>query len=282
LPAFYVPVLVMLFALIFRGVAFEFRFQAKRYRRAWDYAFVGGSVLATVSQGFVLGGFIQGVVMRNGVFAGGTFDFVGVLGVLCAVGLVGGYALLGAGWLVWKTDGPTQTFGREIGRAALILTATMMALVSAWTALTQVEVAERWFAWPRILPQALLPAAAICVVVLTWRSLWGRREALPFLLAVVLFLFGFGGLVLSLWPYVVPRHVTIWTGASDEASLRFAGVALALVLPIVLGYTGYAYWIFRGKTVSTHHSGHDDGEEADAAQDLAARPTSPVAAPGRI
>ena len=151
LPAFYLPLMIMLFALIFRGIAFEFRFQAKLFQRVWDYAFAGGSLLAVLAQGFVLGGFIGGVPVENGVFSGGPFNFFTVLGLLCAAGLVGGYAMLGAGWLIWKTNGPTQIFGREVGHAAVILTAACMALVGAWTAFTVPEVAERWFGWPRVL-----------------------------------------------------------------------------------------------------------------------------------
>jgi len=247
LPAFYLPIMLMLFALILRGVSFEFRFQSPQFRRAWDWAFAGGSALAAIAQGFVLGGFVQGVRVRDAAFAGGTFDFLGILGLLCGVGLIGGYALLGAGWLIWKTSGPTQIFGREIGRAALILTAVMMALVSAWTALTQTQVAERWFAWPRFLPQALLPFGAAIVVVLLWRSLWGRRDSATFLLGIILFLFGFAGLVVSLFPYVVPWQFTIWTGAADRSSLNFVAGGAVVILPIVVGYLAHAYWVFRGK-----------------------------------
>jgi cytochrome bd ubiquinol oxidase subunit II len=210
LPAFYIAVVTMLFSLILRGVAFEFRFHAGHFRPVWDWAFAGGSLLAALSQGFILGGFIQGVPVRDGVFAGGTFDFLSPLGLLCGVGLVGGYALLGAGWLIWKTTGPTQTFGREIGRAALIATMAMMAVVSLWTALTQPVIAARWFDGSFLFAQSLLPITAIAAAVVVWQNLWGRHEALPFALGLVLFLCGFGGLAVSLWPYVVPWQITIW------------------------------------------------------------------------
>ena len=256
LPAFYLPIMLMLFALILRGISFEFRFKSAPLCRVWDWTFAAGSVLAAVAQGFVLGGFIKGVTVRNGVFAGGTFDFFGVLGLLCGAGLVGGYALLGAGWLVWETTGGTQVFGREIGRAALILTAVMMALVSAWTALSQAEIAARWFAWPVVVPQALLPLGAAAVVAVLWRSFWGRREPLPFLLGMLLFLLGFAGLWVSLFPYVVPRHFTIWTAAADPASLRFVAVGIAVILPVIVAYLGHAYWTFRGKAaIGEEHGG---------------------------
>ena len=252
LPALYIPVILMLFALILRGVAFEFRFQAGRFRRGWDFAFAGGSVLAALAQGCILGGFVQGVPMQNGMFAGGTFFFVSVIGVLCGIGVVAGYALLGAGWLIWKTTGPTQVFGREVGHAALLLTMAMMALVSLWTALTVPEVAARWFAWPWILPQSLLPLAAAATALLLWRRLWTDRDSQPFLLAIVLFLLGFAGLGVSLWPYVVPRQVTIHDGAADPATLHVLLVGVVIILPIIIAYTIHAYWVFRGKTVISH------------------------------
>jgi cytochrome bd ubiquinol oxidase subunit II len=170
------------------------------------------------------------------------------LGLLCAVGLVGGYALLGAGWLIWKTTGATQTFAREVGHAALVLATGMMGVVSLWTALTEPEVAERWFAWPRTLGRAILPVGAVAVAVLLWRSLRSQIEILPFLFGMVLFLLGFAGLALSLWPYVVPWQVTLWNGAADSATLRIEAVGLFVILPIVVAYTVHAYWVFRGKT----------------------------------
>ena len=262
LPAFYLPIMAMLFALILRGIAFEFRFQATRFRRVWDFAFAGGSLLAALAQGLVLGGFIGGVPVHEGVFFGSPFSAFSLLGLLCGAGLVGGYALLGAGWLIWRTDGAVQVFGREVGRAALILTAAMMTLVSAWTALTVPEVAQRWFAWPQLLPLALLPAAAAGVSVLIGRSLWSGRETRVFQWTIVLFLLGFAGLVVSLWPYVVPRHATIWNAASDDATLRFVGIGVLIVVPVIIGYLGHAYWVFRGKTVL---EAHGTGEAQQAA-----------------
>lgn len=265
LPAFYLPIMAMLFALILRGISFEFRFQATRFQRVWDFAFAGGSLVAAVCQGLILGGFIQGVAVENGHFAGGPFSFVSFLGLLCAAGIVGGYALLGAGWLIWRTEGPTQVFAREVGHAALILAAAMMAVVSVWTALTEPQVATRWFAWPGNLWLDLFPLAAAGVAVLIWRNLWGRHDARPFQLAVVLFLLGYAGLVVSVWPNVVPYHATIWQAAADEETLRFALVGVFVVLPVVLAYTAHAYWVFRGKTVLVSHGG-DAGAYGHAGQ----------------
>ena len=249
LPAFYLPLILMLLALILRGIAFDFRFQAGSFRFVWDLAFAGGSVLAILAQGLVLGGFIGGIPVVNGAFAGGPFTCLTFLGLLCSLGLIGGYGLLGAGWLIWKTEGPTQMFGREIGQAVLILTIAAMAIVSLWTALTIPDVAHRWFAFPRVLPLGLLPLATAGVAVLIWRSLWTTEGARIFCLTVLLFVLGLAGLIVSMWPYVVPRYATIWTAASDDTSLTFAGIGVIFILPIILGYLGHAYWVFRGKTV---------------------------------
>jgi cytochrome d ubiquinol oxidase subunit II len=257
LPAFYLPIMLMLVALILRGIAFEFRFQTVRFRRVWDFAFSGGSFLAALAQGLILGGLISGVTMHDGAFAGGPLDFLSVLGVLCGVGLIAGYALLGAGWLIWKTDGPTQMFGREIAHAALILTAAMMVVAIGWTGLTEPMIAARWSAWPGIAILGPVPVIAALVIVAIWRSLWGALEARPFVLSIALFGLGVAGLALSLWPYVVPRNVTIWSGIADSQSLRFAAIGITMILPIVLAYQAHAYWVFRGKTVV--HDAEDAG-----------------------
>ena len=248
LPAFYLPIILMLFALIFRGIAVSFRSEAGRSRKIWDIAFGLGSLVAAFAQGLVLGGFIGGVDVENGMFHGGPFTFLSLLGVFCGLGLIGGYALMGAGWLIWKTDGSTQVFAREVGHAALILTAAMMAIVSAWIALTQPEVAVRWFLWPKMAWLAPVPLITIAVIIAAWRALWSVHDARLFGLSIVIFLLGFSGLAISLWPYVVPRHVTIWSGAADPQTQWFVGIGLLFVVPLVVGYQLNAYWIFRGKT----------------------------------
>jgi cytochrome d ubiquinol oxidase subunit II len=250
LPAFYVPIILMLFALIFRGVAFTFRAHARGSRGAWDFAFFGGSIIATFAQGLVLGGFVGGIDVENGVFAGSPLSFLSPLGVLCGLGLIGGYALMGAGWLVWKTVGQTQAFARNAGRAAVALTAIMMAVVSVWTAFSQPEVAERWFSLPNIAWLAPIPVVTAAALVMAWYSLRAGRgaEFKVFALSIIIFLCGFLGLCVSLWPYVVPRQITIWDGAADPQTLAFVGIGLCFVIPIVLAYQFNAYWVFRGKT----------------------------------
>jgi cytochrome d ubiquinol oxidase subunit II len=248
LPAFYLPVMFMLFALIFRGIAFGFRQQTTEFRWVWDLAFAGGSILATICQGLILGGLINGVAMQGGMYSGGTFDFFSFLGLLCAAGLIGGYALLGAGWLIWKTDGETQVFAREVAHSALILTAAMMLLVSAWSAWSVPEVANRWFSWPNIAYLAPVPLITAGILFTIWRGIWVGREVGTFVMALLVFLLGFIGLVVSMWPYIVPRHITIWDGVADPQSLAFIGTGIAIVIPMVLAYQAHAYWIFRGKT----------------------------------
>jgi cytochrome d ubiquinol oxidase subunit II len=248
LPAFYLPVMMMLIALVLRGIAFSFRLQTVRYRRVWDFAFAGGSLVAPFAQGLILGGFIGGVPMQDGVFSGGPFSTLTLLGVFSGIGLVAGYALLGAGWLIWKTEGATQVFAREVGHAALLLVALMMVVVSAWSALTEPAVASRWFAWPNLALLAPVPLVTALVIVAIWRSLWGPRDVLTFQLSMILFALGFGGLCISLWPYIVPRQITIWDGIADPQTLWFVGVGIVIVMPIVLAYQARAYWVFRGKT----------------------------------
>jgi len=268
LPAFYLPILFMLFALILRGAAFGFRAQATQFRLVWDLAFAGGSILATLCQGFILGGLISGVEVQDGMFAGGPFSFLTLLGLMCGVGLIGGYGLIGAGWVIWKTSGSTQVFGREIARAALLLIAVMMLLVSAWSAWSVPEVAARWFAWPNLALLAPVPLVTLAVLVSIWRGIWDGAEVRTFLLALAVFALGLVGLVVSLWPYVVPRHVTVSDGIADPQSLAFVGAGIVVVLPVVLAYQAHAYWVFRGKTVA----GDGYGESARETGTLSPRP----------
>jgi cytochrome d ubiquinol oxidase subunit II len=248
LPALYVPVMVMLFALIFRGVAFEYRFPATRSRPFWDWAFSGGSILAGFCQGLILGAFIDGIRVEDGRFSGGTFDFLSGFAVVCGLGLVAGYALLGATWLVFKTAGTTNAFGRTAGRVALPATLLFIVIVSLWTPITHPPIAERWFSWPNIAFLWPVPFVTAIVAYRIWRELDGNHEARPFVLSIVLFLLCYLGLGISLWPYAIPYQVPLWQAASSEPTLAFVGVGTAVILPIILGYLAYSYWTFRGKT----------------------------------
>jgi cytochrome bd ubiquinol oxidase subunit II len=187
LPAFYVPLLTMLFALVFRGVAFEFRFRADRFRPVWDAAFSGGSLLATFCQGVVLGAFIAGIPVADRTFQGGTLDFISAFAVICGLGLIAGYALLGATWLVFKTNGTTAAYGRIAARLALPATLAFIVLVSMWTPIAFPHVAQRWFAWPNIGYLSPVPIVTVLVAYGTWRAIPGPSDRRPFLLGVALF-----------------------------------------------------------------------------------------------
>jgi cytochrome bd ubiquinol oxidase subunit II len=256
LPALYVPVVVMLFALVFRGIAFEFRFRATRFRRLWDWAFCGGSALAGFCQGVSLGAFIDGIPVRNGAFAGATFDFVSGFAIASGLGVVAGYALLGATWLILKTAGSTGAFGRCATRPALVLALGFIGLVSLWTPLTHPLVAARWFGWPNIGFLWPVPLATLLIALGIWRDSRGPREGRPFALAIALFLLGYMGLGISLWPYAVPYAATLWQAASSEETLAFVGIGIALILPIILAYLAYAHWVFRGKAEASGGYGH--------------------------
>jgi cytochrome bd ubiquinol oxidase subunit II len=247
LPAFYLGLFFMLFGLIFRGIAFEFRFRATRSQWLWDWAFCAGSVLAAFMQGLTVGAFIDGIDVKNGVFTGTTFGFLGGFSLTTGLGLVGGYALLGATWLIFKTEGTTQAFGRAAARPSLVITFAFFVAICIWTPLSHADVARRWFSTPAIAFIWLAPVAAVLVAFGIWRALYGKRDGLPFLLSICFFLFGYFGLGISLWPYAVPHSVTLWQAASSTPTLEFLGVGTIITLPIILAYLGYAHWIFRGK-----------------------------------
>jgi cytochrome bd ubiquinol oxidase subunit II len=242
LPAFYVPLVLMLFALIFRGIAFEFRFRAERFRALWDWAFALGSALAGFCQGIVLGGFIGGVPERPG-----TLGFLSGFAVVSGLGLVAGYALLGATWLILKTGGSTGAFGQRAARPALVATLAFIALVSLWTPLAHEPIRARWFNLPNILFLWPVPFVTAVTAIVIWRAVPSRHEAVPFLGSIVLFLLALSGLGVSVFPYAVPWRITLWQAASSTPTLDFVGVGVLVILPIILAYLAYAHWIFRGK-----------------------------------
>jgi len=249
MPAFYPAIIAMLLALVFRGVAFEFRFRATTPggRRGWDWAFLVGSLVATICQGLVLGGLLQGVRVVGRAYAGGWWDWLTPFSLLCAVGLVLGYGLLGATWLVWRTEGVLQARCR---RHAQWLGWAMLAailVVSLWTPLLNPNFAARWFAWPGI---ALTSPVPILVAISGWGLWHGLRhghQLTPFLWALAWFALGFAGLGISLWPLIVPPGITIYAAASPPESQGFVLVGALVLIPLQLVYTAIAYWIFRGK-----------------------------------
>ena len=246
--AVYFPVLVMLLALIFRGVAFEFRYRDQANRGLWDIAFNAGSLLATFAQGIVLGAFIQGIQTDGKVFTGGSFDCFTPFSLLIGVCLVFGYSLLGAGWLVLKTEGAMQEWARRHGRLAFLGVCAAVLLVSLWTPIAFPEIRARWFAWPNIGLLAPVPIITAVVAWLEWRALnRADAEVAPFAGAIGLFVMSYIGLGISLFPYVVPPRLTLWQAASDPSTQVFLLLGALFLLPVILMYTGWSYWVFRGK-----------------------------------
>ena len=248
LPAFYVPLALMLLGLVLRGVAFEFRSQGGPLELGWTMAFSGGSALAGFCQGAILGAFITGdIAVANGQFAGSPFDWLQLFSVATGLGMVAFYALLGAGWLIWRTDGNTQIFAREIARVGLLATGAAIALGSLWTPLALPSVWARWFTLPGTVYLAPLPILAALAWLTAWRSLWSKREWLPFAATIVLLLTALAGLGISIWPAAIPGVMTIWQAASVHRTQVIVAGAIVVILPVILAYVGFSYWVFRGK-----------------------------------
>jgi cytochrome bd ubiquinol oxidase subunit II len=247
IPAVYFPVLVMLLALVFRGVAFEFRFKRPALRRFWDTAFCAGSAVATFAQGVVLGSFIQGFEVVGRQFAGTSFDWVTPFALLTGVALMFGYALLGSCWLVMKTTGELQAWSCRAGRICLAGVFIAIVAVSIYTPLVNPAIAQRWFSWPDIALLAPIPAVTGALAAGCWYALGSRHEAAPFLGAIGLFLMSFLGIAISLWPMIVPYHYSLWEAASAPSTQAFLLIGTLFLLPIILMYTAWSYWVFRGK-----------------------------------
>ena len=247
LPAFYLPLIIMLLALVFRGVAFEFRFKSRANRHWWDRAFSYGSMTATFAQGVVLGSFIQGIDVVDRAYAGSALSWLTPFSLFCGVALLAGYAMLGAGWLIGKTVGPLQEWAYARMRQAALCTLAAVVAVSLWTPLLHTEIAARWFAWPNILYLSPVPLLVALVGWRLYRALERREHWSPFLLTLTLFLLSYAGLAISLFPYVIPPDITIWDAASPRSSQLFLLVGTVILLPIILSYTAYNYWVFRGK-----------------------------------
>ena len=247
LPAFYIPLSTMLLALVFRGVAFEFRFKATTHRHRWSIAFAAGSTIAAFAQGVTLGALVQGIAVADRHFAGGTFDWLTPFSAFTGFAVAAGYALLGATWLVMKTDGELLQRAYRAAAALDIAVLGALAIISAWVPFLSAQIGERWFSWPNI---ALLSPAPLFTAIAgfaLWRSVRARQTLPPFILAMALFFLGYSGLAISIWPNIVPPSVTIWAAASPPESQLFLLIGVLFLLPIILGYTAFSYWIFRGK-----------------------------------
>ena len=255
LPALYIGVFLLLAGLIFRGIAFEFRFKAKRAKHWWDRSFFWGSTVASFAQGAVVGAYIQGFNVVDFRYVGGAFDWLTPFTVMTGLGVVAGYALLGVTWTILKTEGETQAWARRMAPRLLASVMVFFVIVSLWTPLTSERVAERWFSdisWIWIFP-------FLTVVTATWlfRALKNQAEAAPFIGSLILFALFYLGLLITQWPYAVPPDHTFWDAASDSGSQLFLLIGVMFLIPVILGYTAWTYWVFRGKVKSgAGYAGH--------------------------
>ena len=247
MPALYLPVILMLLALVFRGVAFEFRWVAKPRHRKWDIAFAAGSTVAALCQGLILGGLLQGITVVDGQFAGAPLDWLTPFSLVCGFGVVAGYALLGATWLLMKTEGPVEQRARRMAPGLLVLLMVFVGGVSVWTPLAIERIAERWFTMPNLLFLSPVPVLTALLAWWCWRSIARGSSVQPFLAAVGIFLLAYSGLVISNAPWLVPPSLTLWDSAAYVGSQVFMLIGTTLLLPMVLGYTVFVFWVFRGK-----------------------------------
>lgn len=250
LPATYPLIIAMLLGLVFRGVAFEFRWRDPGHRPFWDMAFSGGSLVAALSQGMILGAILQGIEVDGRAYAGSWWDWLTPYTLLTGLGTVAGYALLGSTWLVWKTEGSTQAHAYRLALRATLATLALLGAVSLYTPLLDTQYWERWFAMPNVLFAAQVP---LLTAIIAGFLLWGLKkqwQAAPFLLSLGMFLLGMAGLGVSMWPFVVPDAVTIWDAAAPPRSQIFMLIGVGLTMPLIIAYTGWAYWVFRGKVGS--------------------------------
>lgn len=256
MPALYLPVIIMLLALIFRGVSFEFRHVAKPKHRKWDLAFAIGSTVAAFCQGLILGGLLQEIRVQDNRFAGGVFDWLTPFSILCGLALVAGYALLAATWLLLKTEGPVEQRARQLAPRLLVLLLAFIAVVSIWTPLQIDRIYQRWFRYPDILLLSPVPLLTLLLALGCWRGIRHQRRIQPFACAVGMFLLAYAGLIISNVPFLVPPSVTVWQAAADPSSQIFMLIGTAILLPLVLGYTVLVFWLFRARVKpgeSYHH-----------------------------
>jgi len=246
-PALYVPLIAMLLALVFRGVAFEFRWVAKPHHRKWDIAFAAGSTVAAFAQGTMVGGLLIGFRVVDRQFAGGPLDWLTPFSVMCGAGLVVGYALIGSCWLVMKTSGGVEQQARRFAKPLLLALVGFIVLISVWTPLQFERVAVRWFSGRNLLYLSPVPLITAALAVSCWRGLAGKQPTIAFNGAVGLFVISFVGLAISTLPYLAPPSITLWEAAASPKSQTFMLVGTTVLVPFVLGYTVFVYHTFRGK-----------------------------------
>jgi cytochrome d ubiquinol oxidase subunit II len=253
LPALYGPLIAMLLGLVFRGVAFEFRWRDPLHRARWDFGFCGGSLVATFAQGVTLGALLQGIKVSGRGYAGGYWDWLTPFSVLTGISLIISYGLLGACWLIWKTTGAVHEDARRFAKPLSLAMFAAIGAVSAYTPFLEQKYYRAWLEWPGVLAAAQMPLAVLVVGVLLYRHIGRGRDSLPFLLTLCLFGLCLLGLGISMWPDLIPGRVSIWDAAAPRSSQLFMLAGAGVLVPIILGYTGWAYWVFRGKVQGGYH-----------------------------
>ncbi|MBP3934119.1 MAG: cytochrome d ubiquinol oxidase subunit II [Pseudomonas sp.] len=255
LSALYLPLILMLMGLIFRGVAFEFRFKARPEKRhIWDKSFIGGSLVATFFQGVALGAFIDGLPVVNRQYAGGGLDWLSPFTVFCGIALIVAYALLGCTWLIMKTEGELQERMHKLGRPLALAVLVLMGIVSLWTPLAHTDIAARWFTLPNLFWFLPVPILVLVTMYGLLKAIARKAHYTPFLLTLVLIFLGYSGLGISLWPNIIPPSISIWDAAASPQSQGFMLVGTLFIIPFILGYTFWSYYVFRGKV--THEDGY--------------------------
>ncbi|MGP1718449.1 MAG: cytochrome d ubiquinol oxidase subunit II [Methylophilus sp.] len=248
LSALSLPLLFMLMALIFRGVAFEFRFRATdEERHFWDKAFLCGSIAATFFQGMALGAYLQGIKVVNHTYAGGPLDWISPFSIFTGLGLLVTYALLGCTWLIMKTAGDLQATCYKLSRQVSIILFLIIIGISLWTPLMDSGIAERWFSMPNFLYLSPVPLLVAFFFYRLQASLRAKSETTPFIYTLCLILLGYAGLGISIWPNIIPPHISIHAAAAPQQSQMFALIGALVIIPVILIYTGWAYYVFRGK-----------------------------------
>jgi cytochrome bd ubiquinol oxidase subunit II len=247
LPALYAPIIAMLLGLVFRGVAFEFRWRDPDHRARWDALFCLGSIVATFAQGVTLGALLQGIKISGRAYAGGYWDWITPFSVLTGVSLVAGYALLGACWLIWKTSGPLHAEARRLAKTLTLALLAAIGAVSVYTPFLSHKYYETWFTSPGIIALAVMPVVVAAIGLMLFRRIGQGRDFLPFVLTLSLFGLTLLGLAISMWPDVIPSRLSIWDAAAPKSSQIFMLVGASVLIPLILAYTSWAYWVFRGK-----------------------------------
>ncbi|WP_133129638.1 cytochrome d ubiquinol oxidase subunit II [Legionella yabuuchiae] len=248
LPILYMPIMLMLVALIFRGVSFEFRFKAEASKPIWNWAFTVSSIAAAFFQGVILGAFVQGFNINEEAMVISDPDWITPFSLMTGVALICGYALLGSTWMVIKSEDELQRKMIHFAKGFLCLIAAFLIFVSIWTPLHDEEIFNRWYSIPNFFLLMPLPAITALMIVLTWRNLTLGNEVKPFIYSVIIFLCSYCGIGISVYPYLIPHDVTLWEAAAPDSTLIFILVGVVIMLPILLGYTFYAYKVFWGKS----------------------------------